>query len=152
MVKKNKHYVNNKEFYNLLVENKKLIDAIKFYSKDTVNNKKELCMLEEKLRKTKNKLGNIFLRICKGFLSKPSYMGYSWDRKDIMTSDATFYMSNYIDRYKLEKTNPFAYFTRICRNAFLQHINKYNKTSKKFQNIGFIENMINKNNQDEDYE
>lgn len=180
--KKGEHYVNNKEFYVLLVENKKLLEAIEIYSRNKevkelvasiektktekekkkiikkietlkeypIKNKKQIDLLEEQLRKIKNKLGRIFLRICKGFLSKPNFINYSWDRKDIMTSDACWFMSNYIDRYNVERTNPFAYFTQICRNAFLQHINKYKKTAETFQNIGFIENIMHKNNQQSD--
>ena len=145
--KKGPHYVNNKEFYVLLVENKKLTEAIISFSDDIVGNAKKLNLLNMRLRKTKNKLGKIFLRICKGFLSKPNFINYSWDRKDIMTSDACWFMSNYIDRYDVHRTNPFAYFTQICRNAFLQHINKYKKNAETFKSIGYIENIFSENNQ-----
>jgi hypothetical protein len=63
-----------------------------------------------------------------------------------MISDAVFYMCRYIDRYDIEKLNPFAYFTMIAKNAFLQNIIEYRKRSDMFTSIEYIDNVdVNEN-------
>lgn len=74
-------------------------------------------------------------------MNRPNFINYSHDRKCDMISDATYFMSKYLDRYDVTKTNPFAYFSQICFHAFLQSINKQNKISKEFLPLSYIENL-----------
>jgi len=142
---KSKHYVNNEEFYELLkqynIENTILKEAKKTKSPD------EIRMIANRVAKVKNEIGQIFVKIGTGILTKPNFINYTRDWKGEMLSDATFYMSKYIDRYDISKTNPFSYFTTIAHHAFLQYINKQNKYSDKFQPLSYIENMHVQNNQ-----
>jgi hypothetical protein len=130
-----KNYVNNEEFYNLLVENSKIQRIL------LLENIKDHYILERKQYKIKNELGKIFIKICRGFISTPSFINYTIDRKQEMISDACFHMTKYMYNFDETKTNPFAYFTRICYHAFLQYINKQNAKDDKVQSIGYIENM-----------
>ena len=92
-------------------------------------------------KRLQNKLGNIFLSICKGVLTKPNFINYTPDRKDDMISEATFHMSRYVLLFDTEQENPFAYFTTVCTRAFLQCINKQKKYTEKIQPLEYIENM-----------
>lgn len=165
--KKDEHYVDNKLFYSLLCENKKILEE---YFKEELavlrkeinesdlddkkrkkcENKKIIKLIKEsentlynnkRYKRIQNELGKIFLNICRGLLTKPNYINYTWDRKNDMTSEATFHMSRYMLLYDVERDNPFAYFTTICNRAFLQSINKWNKYTEKFQPMSYIDNM-----------
>jgi len=116
-------YINNKIFYQQLKEYK-----------------------ETNSKKIYNEIGKSFILISKNLLNRSNFINYTPDRKDEMISDAVYYMCRYIDKYDLEKTNPFAYFTMIARNAFLQNINNYSKMDEMFSSIEYIENMDSKEN------
>lgn len=111
-------YIDNKEFYSLLKEYK-----------------------ETKSKKVHEKIGKCFLLIARNFLNKSNFINYTPDRKDEMISDAVYYMCKYVDKFNLERKNPFAYFTMIARNAFLQNINEYGKRDDMFTSIEYIDNM-----------
>jgi hypothetical protein len=147
--KKSEHYVNNEDFYELLCIYKKLHNEI-IKKENDYEELEEIKKYKNKFRKVKNELGKIFIKICNGLLTKPNFINYTWDRKDEMISDATYYMSKYIMNYNLKKKNPFAYFTTMCNHAFLQYINKMNKYTDKFQPLAYIENMHKLNNQIEE--
>jgi len=106
IIKKRKHYVNNKD---LLVELKKY--------KDTKHITEEL--------------GGMIFEIAKNFASKGSYSGYTW--KEDMISEAVLtclrYMHNF-DAKKYKYPNPFAYFTTIIYHSFLNYIKKQKKHSE----------------------
>jgi hypothetical protein len=110
-------YVNNKIFYTLLKDYKE-------------NNSKRV--YEE--------IGKCFLLIAKNLLNKASFIDYTQDRKDEMISDAVYYMCRYVDKFDISRKNPFAYFTMIAKNAFLQSINDYNKRDEMFTSIEYIDN------------
>ncbi|MFW6173023.1 MAG: hypothetical protein ACOC5T_04700 [Elusimicrobiota bacterium] len=110
-------YVNNKEFYSLLKEYR-----------------------ENKSKRTYEKIGNCFLLIAQNLLNRANFINYTQDRKDEMVSDAVYYMCRYVDKFNLERKNPFAYFTMIARNAFLQNINDYNRRDDIFTSIEYIDN------------
>jgi len=116
-------YINNKIFYNQLKEYQ-----------------------ETKSRKVFNELGKSFLLIARNLLNRANFINYTPDRKDEMVSDAVFYMCRYIDKFDLSKKNPFAYFTMIARNAFLQNINDYSKRDNMFTPIEYIDNTDTMNN------
>lgn len=110
-------YINNKEFYSLLKEYR-----------------------ETKSKRLYEEIGKCFLLISRNLLNKTNFIDYSQDRKDEMVSDAVFYMCRYIERFDLERKNPFAYFTTVAKNAFLQNINDYNKRDEMFTSIEYIDN------------
>jgi hypothetical protein len=168
MNNKDEFYVNNEEFYKLLCENKKIVkeyfkedidnidyEKIKVDMHEKITNKiltrlfkssKNKLYQNHSYSRLQNKLGRIFLAICKGLLTKPNFINYTPDWKDDMISEATFHMSRYVLSFDLKQTNPFAYFTTVCNNAFLQYLIKQNKYTDKFQPLIYIENMHNKDN------
>jgi hypothetical protein len=173
---KREHYVNNKEFYSLLVEYRSIIDEINTIketktstlldleslnaTKESINlimdkydKKIHLIQESQKMRVVKNKLGSIFIKIANGLLNKPNFINYSSDRKQDMASDAVYFMLKCTDRYDVSRENPFAYYTTIAKNAFVQFINSKNKISDKVTSFSYIENMHLENNViDEDWE
>lgn len=107
---------------------------------------KDFLKLLQKFKKTKdkkvyNEIGKCFLLIATNLLNKPKFINYTPDRKGEMISDAVFYMCRYVDKFDTERTNPFAYFTTVARNAFLQNINDYSKRDSMFTSIEYIENV-----------
>ena len=164
----NEFYVDNDEFYKLLCENKKIVkeyfkedvanidySKIKKENHEKITNKlltklfksdKNKLHIYHTYERLQNKLGRIFLAICTGLLTKPNFINYSYDWKDDMISEATYHMSRYVLSFDLTQTNPFAYFTTVCNNAFLQYLIKQNKYTDKFQPLTYIENLHKRNN------
>jgi len=116
-------YINNKIFYQQLKE-----------------------YHETGSRKIFNELGKSFLLIARNLLNRANFINYTPDRKDEMVSDAVFYMCRFIDKFDLEKKNPFSYFTMIAYHAFLQNLNDYSKRSDIFTPIEYIDNADTMNN------
>jgi len=116
-------YIDNKEFYELL------------------------CQYQQTgARRILEKIGKNFLKIAENIIKLPNFINYSQDRKSDMISDATFYMTKYINTYDLERKNPFAYFSQVAINAFTQNINKCNKKKEMFIPLSYIENLDKKEN------
>ena len=110
--KKSEHYVNNKDFYQALVEYKKQVDDAK----------------EKGLPKPRisNYLGDCFLRIANHLAYKPNFVNYMF--KDDMICDGIENCVRYIHNFNPEKSkNPFAYFTQIIYYAFLRRISQEKK-------------------------
>jgi RNA polymerase sigma factor (sigma-70 family) len=76
-------------------------------------------------------LGLMVLRIATNYSSRGSFASYTW--KEDMVSEAVLtcfkYMHNF-DPSKQKNPNPFAYFTTIIHNAFINYIRKQNKHSE----------------------
>jgi DNA-directed RNA polymerase specialized sigma24 family protein len=106
--KKNPHYVNNKDFYDALLNYKIKVDAAK----------------EKGLPRPQitNYLGDCFLKIATHLSYRPNFVNYMF-RED-MISDGVENCVQYINNFDVEKTNPFAYFTQIVYYAFLRRIQK----------------------------
>ena len=125
--KKSEHYVNNKDFYQALVEYKKQVDDAK----------------EKGLPKPKisNYLGDCFLRIANHLAYKPNFVNYMF--KDDMICDGIENCVQYIHNFDTNRTNPFAYFTQIVYYAFLRRIAKEKKQleikSKIIERSGYDE-------------
>jgi hypothetical protein len=116
---KNTHYINNKDFYQALVEYRISYD--------------------ESIEKGLNKplvpkyIGDCFLKIATHLSYRPNFCNYQF--RDDMISDAVenqlTYLHNFDPYYISPKTggkmNPFAYFTQICYFAFLRRIGKEKK-------------------------
>jgi len=126
--KKSEHYVNNKDFYQALVE----------YSKK-VNEAKEQGLPKPRIT---NYLGDCFLRIANHLAYKPNFVNYMF--KDDMICDGIENCVRYINNFDPEKSqNPFAYFTQIIHYAFLRRIQQEKKQleikNKILERTGFTE-------------
>jgi hypothetical protein len=125
--KKSEHYVNNKDFYQALVEYNKKIEEAK--AQDL-----------PKPRIT-NYIGDCFLRIANHLAYKPNFVNYMF--KDDMICDGIENCVQYIHNFDIERTNPFAYFTQIVYYAFLRRIAKEKKQleikSKIIERCGYNE-------------
>ncbi len=125
--KKSEHYVNNKEFYQALVEYKRKVEVAK----------------EKGLPKPRitNYLGDCFLRIANHLAYKPNFVNYMF--KDDMICDGIENCVQYIHNFDTNRTNPFAYFTQIVYYAFLRRIAKEKKQleikSKIIERSGYDE-------------
>ena len=75
------------------------------------------------------KLGNMLLLLAKRYSDKGSFAGYSW--KDDMQCEAVLTCLRYMHNFdvNIENPNPFAYFSRIIHNSFLNYIAKQKKHS-----------------------
>lgn len=107
-VKKNPHYVNNKDFHDALVAYNMRIDVAKENGTP--------------LPRISNYLGECFLKIATHLSYRPNFVNYMF-RED-MISDGVENCVQYIDRFDIERTNPFAYFTQIVYYAFLRRIQR----------------------------
>jgi hypothetical protein len=113
---KNVHYVNNKDFYQALVN-----------YKISCSNAKEAGLPRPIVTKY---LGDCFLKIATHLSYRPNFCNYQF--RDDMISDAVenqlTYIHNFDPDYISAKTggkmNPFAYFTQICYFAFLRRIGR----------------------------
>lgn len=125
--KKSEHYVNNKDFYQALLEYKKQVEFCK--SNDLPK------------PKVSNYLGDCFLRISNHLAYKPNFVNYMF--KDDMICDGIENCIQYIDNFDTNRTNPFAYFTQIVYYAFLRRIAKEKRQleikSKIIEKSGFSE-------------
>jgi len=105
-------YINNKEFYQLLIEYR------------------DSCVAAEAEGKPKpripNKIGEAFILIATKLSNKGNFVGYTY--KDEMVSDAIENCVNAVHSFNPDKSkNPFAYFTQIVWYAFLRRIEKEKK-------------------------
>ena len=75
--------------------------------------------------------GRMLLMIATNFANKGSFHGYTWKQDMISESMLTCikYMHNF-DPIKYKRPNPFAYFTSIIKNSFLNYIRKQKKHSE----------------------
>jgi hypothetical protein len=134
MPKKQNHYVNNKEFYRMLVDYKKQrIDAENSGEPEP---------------KIPDELGTQFLLISTHLSNKANFTGYTY--KDEMVGDAIENCIKACKNFDPDKSNnPFGYFTRTIWNAFLRRIEKEKRqTYVKYKELeslviasGFQENQ-----------
>ena len=110
--KKPKHYVNNGDFLEALI------------------NYKESCIEAKKKSKPEpqipNYIGECFLKIAEHLSRKPNFISYSF--RDEMIADGIENCLMYFRNFDPDKSkNPFAYFTQIIYYAFLRRIMKEKK-------------------------
>jgi len=76
-------------------------------------------------------LGKMVFQIASNYSNKGSFASYTWKEDMIMEAVLTCfkYMHNF-DPTKQKQPNPFAYFTTIIHNAFINYIRKQNKHSE----------------------
>jgi len=109
MGNKSRHYINNKEFYQQLVE---------YHA--AVERDPETQIPEE--------IGLKFMKIVQRMGTRGNFVNYSF--LDEMMSHALHMMTRYILKFNPERSNnPFAYFSQIAKNAFIYWINKELKNS-----------------------
>lgn len=74
-------------------------------------------------------LGKMFLLLAKRYSDKGSFSGYSW--KDDMICEAVLTCIRYMHNFDetVESPNPFAYFSRVIHNSFLNYISNQKKHS-----------------------
>lgn len=135
-MKKQKHYVNNKDFYNALVEYKNECNkAEKKWLKSFKDQKASLISegLSEKqvmkelpdipYPKIPDYIGECVFQIAEGLAKRPNFFGYSF--KDEMVADGYEDCILRIKSFDPEKSkNPFAYFTQTCWYAAIRRIKK----------------------------
>jgi len=98
--------------------------------------------------KQSEELGKMFLLLAKKYSEKGNFAGYTY--KDDMICEAVLtcirYMHNF-DPSKQEHPNPFAYFSRIVHNSFLNFISKQKKHSAIkdicYKNVDFLSPDVN---------
>lgn len=126
------HYVNNKQFYEAILEYKKQCKEAEEKGLDTP--------------RITNYIGECIYKIAEKLSTKPCFIGYSF--RDDMISDGIenciLYFKDY-DPYRLAPdgspagANPFAYFTQVIYYAFLRRISKEEKHRytlyKNFQEV-----------------
>ncbi len=110
--KKSEHYVNNKMFFEALVDFKEKV----LYAKS-----------KDKPRpQPSTYIGSCIMKIATHLSHKPNFTNYTF--KEEMISDGIENCLQYIDNFNPEKSNnPFAYFTQIIYYAFLRRIQKEKK-------------------------
>jgi hypothetical protein len=109
---KSKHYVNNEDFLNALIEYKEDCDTAK------KENRNEPIV--------PNYIGECFLKIAEHLSRKPNFISYSF--REEMICDGIENCIMYFRNFDPTKSNnPFAYFTQIIYYAFLRRIQKEKK-------------------------
>lgn len=112
------NYVDNKKFYESLVERKAIREACEAKG--------------EEVPRISDYLGKTILDICTRFSYSPNFINYSF--REEMIGDALENCLRVIDNFNTELySNPFAYFTQITFFAFLRRIDQ----EKKQQYIKF---------------
>ena len=130
MATKQKHYINNADFLQALID----------YKAKT---------MEAKKNKTTppaipNYIGECFMKIAEGLSHKPNFINYTY--RDEMMSDGIENCLMYFDNFDPSKSkNPFAYFTQIIYYAFLRRIQKEKKQLyvkyKATEQMGILDEM-----------
>jgi hypothetical protein len=107
-----KHYINNADFLQALIEYKAACEEAR-------NQNKELPRVTQYL-------GECIQSIAYRLATKPNFSGYTF--KEDMIMDGIENSLTYIENFDPEKSsNPFAYFTQVIWYAFLRRIAKEKK-------------------------
>jgi len=108
------HYVDNKEFYQHMIEWKKTIKE----SEDAGDKKPPVT----------DYIGECFLKIAEHLSYKPNFINYPY--REEMIGDGIENCIMYAHNFDPDKSkNPFSYFTQIIYYAFLRRIQKEKKQS-----------------------
>jgi len=94
-------------------------------SKDYLSNKQMFAEIIEcqRVGKISDKLGKMFLLISRHFSTKNNFTGYSY-KKDMISAGVVSCCVAFPKFDAQKSTNPFAYFSQVVFNAFLQTLNK----------------------------
>lgn len=135
--KRSKHYVNNKQFHQALIEFGEARNH-------ALENGEPRPIIS-------NYIGECFLKIATHLSYKTNFINYMY--LDDMISDGIQDCVQRIDSFNYEKyNNPFAYFTQVIYRAFLRRIDKEKKQmrirEKIIERTGFSEVFSDDNNID----
>lgn len=112
MAKRKTEYVNNKDFFNAMVDYQRAVS--------------EAENAGERRPVVPNYIAECIMKIATRLSHKPNFMNYTF--RDEMICDGIENCLQYIDNFNPEKSqNPFAYFTQIIYYAFLRRIQKEKK-------------------------
>jgi hypothetical protein len=112
--KETREYVNNKEFYQAMIEWKILV--------------KEAENTDESRPPITEYIGECFLKIAEHLSYRPNFMNYPY--REEMIGDGIENCLLYAHNFDPDKSkNPFSYFTQIIYYAFLRRIEKEKKQS-----------------------
>lgn len=93
-------------------------------------------------RTAKNILAEGMVLMCDKWATKPSYSGYTPDRKDEMKSDACISLLNGIESYDCQMgSSIFAYFTETIKNCYNSYCFNKKIESQKEVGLDFIDNI-----------
>lgn len=125
-----KHYIDNKQFLQALIDYKKEVNAAK--------------KANDERPQVPDYIGDCFIKIANHLAYKSNFINYSF-RED-MILDAIENCLIYMDNFDPKKSsNPFAYFTQITYYAFVRRIQKekkYLQTKYKYIESLDIEGII----------
>jgi DNA-directed RNA polymerase specialized sigma24 family protein len=114
MKKQSKHYINNRQLYDILIKYKKDFSLASEQNSE--------------YPKIPDYIGQAIYQICNKLIIRPNFFGYTSQWKQEMVSDAMLDCVSAINNFDPEKTNnPFAYFTQIAWNALIRRIQKEKK-------------------------
>lgn len=88
-----------------------------------------------------NEVGKLYIKVADGMMKRPNFINYPPDQKIDMLSDALYFMSRAGERYDVNYPNPFAYFSQITFNSFLQSIKNMKKRITTFVCVDHLENF-----------
>jgi DNA-directed RNA polymerase specialized sigma24 family protein len=109
------------------INNENLLKELKIYADEDIQTEE---------------LGRMFLLLAKRYSDRGNFAGYSW--KDDMIGESVLTCLKYMHNFdvNIENPNPFAYFSRIIHNSFLNYIAKQKTHSKIkdlcYKNLDFI--------------
>jgi len=116
-----RHYINNKEFTELLIA----------YNNDPDS---------KRGRKIYENIGSLLLMLANKVASGPSFNSYTPNIKEEMVQDAIFTMIKNLHKYDYEKySNPFGYFTSIVMNVFKHHLSKMKIDMGRYTRLELLE-------------
>lgn len=125
MVKKNKNYVNNKDFFNALVEYQVIC--------------RECRRTGKSLPQIPNYIGVCIEMICKKLSLKINFIRYSF--REELIGDGIENCCAAVDNFSPDKSdNPFSYFTSIAWHAFIRRIEK--ESTQNYTKHKNLENMF----------
>ena len=109
---KAKHYVNNKEFLQAIIDWKEKV--------------KDAESAGEEQPPVTDYIGECFMKIAQHLSFRPNFINYSY--KEEMIGDGIENCLQYVNNFNPEKSkNPFSYFTQIIYYAFIRRIQKEKK-------------------------
>ena len=128
MAAKAKHYVNNKEFLQAIIDWKEKV--------------KDAESAGEEQPPVTDYIGECFMKIAQHLSFRPNFINYSY--KEEMIGDGIENCLQYVNNFNPEKSkNPFSYFTQIIYYAFIRRIQKEKKQThiknKMIENQEYID-------------
>lgn len=129
-VKKKKGYFSNEEMLNLFIKRNEL--------KQIEDQTEEVL---KQIDKVNEKIANNYIKLTWNLMHKPNFCNYDELTKQEMISDALFSCLKAGEKYDVQFKNPFAYFTQISWNAFIQGIKQMKRRTNVIVSVDHVENI-----------